>query len=248
MAILYASHARRVNPNTLVRLFFSPCRSDYRLDLPTGRRHITRAEKEVLRIMTSRILVVCVLGSMFTSGCSTMSDTAKGAGIGGAIGTGVGLAAGAASGNPRTGAVVGGLVGAGLGGAVGNASDNEKQERREIQQAVANSQAAQAQARMGMADVIKMSQDGQSDSVIINQIHATGSSFQLTATDLSYLKQNGVSDAVIIEMQNARPRPTTVVSPRPVYVSGPPVVYAAPPPPLVIYGRPRGYYYRGGCW
>ncbi len=188
-----------------------------------------------------KLLGLLAVGSALSSGCSTMSDTTKGAGIGGAIGTGAGLALGAATGNPRTGAVVGGLLGAGVGAAAGKASDDDKQERREVQQAVASATYAQAQAQLGMIDVVRLTQQQQSPDVIINQIHATGSTFKLATADLEYLKQNGVADSVIITMQNAQPRPV-VVAPRRVYPEPQTVIIERPG---YYYGPPRGYgYYR----
>jgi hypothetical protein len=189
-----------------------------------------------MRRVSSLLIVPLVLGSAALSGgCSTMSNTEKGVGIGGALGAGVGTLVGAATGNPKTGAVVGGLLGAGTGGLIG--ADADAQERRE--QRVMQAQAAQAQAQaiaasqMNVNDIIAMasSQPPVGDSVIISQIRNTGSSFQLSTADITMLKQNNVSDAVITEMINARPR-TVVTQPRTV------VVAPASPPPVVVYERP----------
>jgi hypothetical protein len=186
-----------------------------------------------MRRVSSLLIVPLVLGSAALSGgCSTMSNTEKGVGIGGALGAGVGTLLGAATGNPKTGAVVGGLLGAGTGGLIG--ADADAQERRE--QRVMQAQAAQAQAmaasQMRLEDVISManSQPPIGDNIIINQINNTGSAFALSSSDITYLKQNNVSDNVIGAMQNARPR-TVVAQPRTVVVS-------PPPPPVVVYERP----------
>ncbi|WP_439620785.1 glycine zipper domain-containing protein [Gemmata sp.] len=196
------------------------------------------------RALRAGVLAAAV-GGLGSTGCSTMNNTEKGAVAGGAIGTGVGLLAGAATGNPRTGAAVGGLLGGGLGAVAGNEQDRKDERTREViqAQAVAGSQAQ----RMGLTDVIHMAQQGHDDQVIINQIRSTGSSFQLTASDLDFLKNNSVSARVIAEMQSARPvaAPTRVIvreAPTVIYqepVFGPPV-YLGPPRP-VIYG---GYYRR----
>lgn len=205
------------------------------------------------RVLRVGVLVACVAGGLGSTGCSTMNNTEKGAVAGGAIGTGVGLLAGAATGNPRTGAAVGGLLGGGIGAVAGNEQDRKderQQQAREVQQAQALA-TAQAQQRMGLTDVIHMAQQGHDDQVIVNQIRSTGSSFQLTASDLDFLKNNGVSARVMAEMQVARAAPAVVVRPQP----GPTVVYErpyyyAPPPPAVIVApRPvvyGGYYRR--CW
>jgi hypothetical protein len=169
-----------------------------------------------------------------SGGCSTMSNTEKGVGLGGLVGAGLGTAVGAATGNPKTGAVVGGLVGAGTGGLIGNSVDREDQQKKEVIQATAAANAAQAQ-RLGLTDVIQMVQQGHDDQVIINQIRNTGSTYSLTPGDLDFLRQNNVPSRVIIEMQNARP---VAVRTRPVYIrEQPTVIYHEPPP--VVFVRPR---------
>jgi hypothetical protein len=177
-------------------------------------------------------LIVAVL-TVGASGCSTMDNTSKGAGIGGALGTGAGLAVGAATHPPLLGAAVGGLTGAGVGAAIGNDQDRVDQQKRDFQQATAVAN-AQAQQRMGMTDVIAMVQQGHDEQVIINQIRNTGSVFQLSPSDLNYLKQNNVPSRVIVEMQTARP----------VLMAAPSVVYQPAPAPPVVFVQPRPYYYR----
>jgi hypothetical protein len=109
--------------------------------------------------------------------------------------------------------------------------------------AIAQAQAQQGQ-KMGMMDVVQMVQAGHDPQVIINQIRATGSTFQLSQADLDYLKAYNVPPTVIIEMQNARPAPVVVRQPRPVVVEQAPttVIYERP-----YYGPPvfvGGYYRR----
>jgi outer membrane protein with glycine zipper len=193
-------------------------------------------------------VVVAVVGvAVSLAGCEHMNNTEKGAGIGGALGAGAGLAVGAATGNPRTGAAVGGLLGAGTGALVGNDVDRQEQRDREIKQAVATAEAQAQQQRLGLTDVIHLVQQGHDDQVIINQIRSSGSTFQLTPSDLDYLKNSGVSARVIAEMQAARgpvaprvvgPAPTTVIY-EPIY--GPPPVFIGP-----AYCAPRPYVFIGG--
>ena len=188
------------------------------------------------------------------TGCETMSNTTKGTGIGTAIGAGLGTAVGAATGNPKPGAVVGGLLGAGTGAAIGNEMDRDDREKSEIRQTQAAVAQAEAQAqagRLGMIDVVQLCQQGQSETVVINQIHSTGSTFQLSNTDLAYLKSCSVPDGVIVAMQNSRPRPTVVAPGRPQTVivrEAPPVIiadpYWGPPPPafgVTYIRRGRGW-------
>jgi hypothetical protein len=202
------------------------------------------------QVIRASILGFMAAGWLVSVGCEHMSHTEKGAGIGAALGTAAGLGIGAATGNPRTGALIGGLAGGGLGALVG--SDKDDQERREVLQAQAASQAeAQLQQqRLGIFDVIRLSQAGHDDQVIINQIRTTGSTFQLTPSDLDHLKEQGVSPAVIAAMQTTRPvsplpprivpPPTTVIYQQPVY---PAPVFVRPvyaPPPVFV----GGVYYR----
>jgi hypothetical protein len=177
-----------------------------------------------------------------------MSGTAAGAGIGGALGTGAGLALGAATGNPKTGAIAGGLIGAGVGAAAGNSADQAKQARAEDRQAAVAIAQAQAQGKMGMMDVVQMVQAGQSEAVIINQIQTTGSTFQLSASDLGFLKASNVPDSVIVAMQTARP--VAVVAPRRAVVVDPSatVIYERPAPVYVAPAYVAPVYVGGGYY
>ena len=189
------------------------------------------------RVTRMGVLFVLMGSGFGSTGCEHMNNTEKGAGIGGALGAGAGLAIGAATGNPRTGAAVGGLLGAGTGALVGNDVDRQERRDRDIQQAVATAQVQAQQQRMGLTDVVHMVQEGHDDQVIINQIRTTGSTFQLSASDLDYLKNSGVSARVIAEMQAARavsPLGTRVVSPP----SSTTVIYEQPLYPPPYYVRP----------
>jgi hypothetical protein len=197
------------------------------------------------RLSRCGVLVTLIGLAAGSSGCSTMNNTEKGVGLGGLVGAGLGTAVGAATGNPKTGAVVGGLVGAGVGGAVGNDIDRQDQQKREIRQATAIAN-AQAQPKMGMMDVVQMVQAGHDQQVIINQISNSGSTFQLSAADLDYLKTYNVPPMVIIEMQNAKPQPV-LVRQRPVVVHEPATVIYESPPPVWVVG-PRPVYVGGGYY
>lgn len=190
--------------------------------------------------MHARILALAttVLAAA-SGGCSSMNNTEKGVGIGGALGAGTGLAIGAATGNPKTGAAVGGLLGAGIGGLAGSEKDRQVQERRDLQQAnaVATAQAQAQQQRMGLTDVVHMCQQGHDEQVVINQIRSTGSTFQLSAADLDFLKTNSVPTRVIVEMQNAKSTPVVVQPAKPVVIREQPTVIYRDPPPVVIYER-----------
>ena len=192
------------------------------------------------------VAVAAVGFALAQTGCSTMNQTEKGALGGGAIGAGVGTLVGAATGNPKTGAVVGGLLGAGVGGAIGNEADRKDEEKAHVRQATAE-QAYRDDQPTRMNEVIKLVQQGQGETVIINHIRANRMTFALTADDLNYLKANNVPDRVIAFMQESgqrvaySPRPRVireeVIVERPVYVAPPPVVYGPPVVGVAVRGR-----------
>jgi hypothetical protein len=153
----------------------------------------------------------------------TETGALTGAGLGGVGGAIVGSAVG------RPG--VGAAIGAGLGGATGALVGNSEDRHEERQEARA---AAVAQARaLGLTDVAQMSRQGVPDDIIINQIRTSPTAFQLSGTDIVWLRENHVSDAVIREMQltAARP-PRRVYTEVPVYEPG--VVVVEPAPPVSI--------------
>lgn len=187
------------------------------------------------------LLAVAAIGPV---GCSTLNNTEKGALIGGGVGSLAGTIVGAATGNPRTGAVVGALGGATIGGLAGNAEDKRE---RDTERSVTQAQLAEARqgqvVPLGLIDVVKLAQSGVNEDVMIGQIHSTGSTFQLSTTDIEYLTQNNVPPRVIQAMQATRrfsaapPPRTVVVREAPVIVERPvPVMYGPPPvfgPPMI---------------
>jgi outer membrane lipoprotein SlyB len=188
------------------------------------------------------------------SGCSTLNNTEKGAIGGAAVGTGLGAAVGAATGHTGAGAVIGGLAGTATGALVGNDIDKTERRNKDIAQAAALADAQSQAQRLGIADVIGLAQAGHNDTVIINQIRSTRSTFQLSVADLDMLKNAGVSPRVIAEMQASRPvaGPARVVvrDAGPVVYEAPPAVYVRPSP-VVVVGPPRphcGPYYGGAIY
>ena len=188
------------------------------------------------RILTVLAAVVTLCGA----GCSSMSNTGKGALAGGGIGAVTGaLVDRATGGKGGTGAIVGGAAGALLGGAIGNEEDQREK-------AALHARADATARQVGMTEIMQMARDGQSDDVIIRQIQTTNSTFMLSAEDLRMLRDNGVSNEVIKEMQSRRAdahprmRYVHVPPPAPVYVVGPPpppvFVVPAPPPPAFGVG------------
>ena len=195
--------------------------------------------------MTTRILRPLLLlpALVWTTGCSTMSDTDKGILGGGAIGAGTGALIGSATGHAGAGAAIGTAVGALSGGLIGNEMDDNKKKQDAAIAAVQAQQAAPVRGPLGLQEIATMATQGISDPVIIGQIRSTRSIYNLAPTDIAYLKQNNVSDGVIMEMQATASRVIPVdgrVYARPYY--GPDTVYVAPPPPIgvgVVYGVGR---------
>src|SRR5262245_24007132 len=132
------------------------------------------------RMLRAGVLATLLAGSLGSAGCETMNNTEKGAAVGGVGGAAVGTAIGAATGRPLLGAAVGGLAGTAGGALVGNGVDRDEQRQRDVAQAQALAQAQAQQQRLGVFDVIRLSQQGLDEQLIINQIRTTGSTFQLT--------------------------------------------------------------------
>lgn len=87
----------------------------------------------ILKVLGVPALVLCVLG-MGMTGCSSMTNTGKGAAIGGAGGAGLGAAVGALIGGGKgaaIGAGVGAAVGAGAGVLIGKKMDKQQKELQE---------------------------------------------------------------------------------------------------------------------
>jgi len=165
-----------------------------------------------------------------TTGCSSMNNTQKGAGIGGAIGAGVGTVVGAATGNPRTGLAAGTLIGGGIGALVGNDVDKQEKEQAELRQAALESQPIIGP--FSLQEVIDLSKQGVSDDVIINYIRQSKSTYHLSPQDLGMLKENKVSDRVVNEMVNSQSRPRVAIQ------QARQTVVIQEPPPVIYYERP----------
>lgn len=166
------------------------------------------------------LLGAAVLPLALLNGCSTMNNTDKGALIGGTAGAVGGGIIGHACKNTAAGAVIGGVVGAVTGAVIGDHKD-----QKEVAQA----------RQMTIDDVVRMTQDHISDTIIVGRIRDSGMVFHLTAAEIETLKANGVSDQVVMEMQatGRRPQRVYVAEPavQPVYV-----IEQPPPPPSVGIG------------
>jgi hypothetical protein len=166
---------------------------------------------------TKKCSLFLLLPGFLLTGCSSMSNTDAGVLGGGAIGAGTGAIVGNALGHTGAGALIGAGVGALTGGLIGHSED--KREERAEARAIA---AANAKA-LGLTDVAQMTRAGISEGVIVSQIRTSPTVFNLSATDIVWLKEQGVSDSIIHEMQLTATRyPARIY--RPVYVVDPPPV------------------------
>ncbi|MCH8830179.1 MAG: glycine zipper 2TM domain-containing protein [Planctomycetes bacterium] len=136
--------------------------------------------------------------SVSLSGCSTMNHTERGIVTGTGLGALIGAVIGHQTGHRGTGAMVGALSGGLIGGLAGKSED--MREERDL----ALAQADHAEDRRHFVrnavrneDLVRMTQSGISDSVIIGSIRSRGGLLDLSPAALIRLKQQGVSDSVI---------------------------------------------------
>jgi hypothetical protein len=171
------------------------------------------------------------------------NDTAEGTVFGGALGA-------------ITGALIGGkkkrgegaLIGAGVGALSGNLIGRSKDEADAQRAAAGATAVAHANQRAAVRavtnlDLIRMTQAGVSDDLVISTLRTRGARLDLSPEALIALKESGVSERVLIAAQGmtqahiAAPVPTTIVTESP-----PPQVIVAPPPRRIYYYHPYRHY------
>jgi hypothetical protein len=168
------------------------------------------------------------------AGCESMTHTDKGVLGGGLIGGATGALVGSTTGHTGAGAAIGAAVGGLTGGLIGN----------EMEESEAKTKAAVAAAQpvrgpLSLQEIAQMAQSGLSDQVIIGQIRATRSVYQLTPNDVQWLKSQAVSDPVVLEMQATATRamgPPPRVYARPHCHPDVVIVEPYPPPPPIGFG------------
>jgi uncharacterized protein YcfJ len=139
----------------------------------------------------SYFLVLVLLTSVF-AGCESMSSGAKtGAAVGGLSGATLGGIVGHQSGHGVEGALIGGAVGALGGGVIGDnvGKDDRPKSKGEY---------------ISAYKVVDMTKDGAPDDVIIDAIDHSGSTYDLNAEMIDYMKKNNVSNRVIDHMLQAK--------------------------------------------
>lgn len=144
-----------------------------------------------------KIVIGLSAAALLLGGCETKTGT--GALVGGLVGAGVGAGIGAAvsgGSGAAVGAGVGAASGALIGGVVGDSLDREDRQKLE-NQTPRTLRKIDNQERLSLYDIKQMTRAGVDDKVIIAQIEATESRFNLTSADIIDLKNAKVSQNVI---------------------------------------------------
>ena len=175
------------------------------------------------------------------------NDTASGTVLGGAMGA-------------ITGAIVGGkkhqgqgaLIGAGIGAVTGNLL-GRSQDEVDAQQAAADVARVQQMNRQAATlavtnyDLVRMTQAGLNESLIISTMRSRGARLDLSPQSLISLKEQGVSDQVLLAAQDLRSGSQVVTPARPVYVREVPSVVVRPVARYYGYGHhPHSHAYPPG--
>jgi 5'-3' exoribonuclease 2 len=160
--------------------------------------------------MNTKLKQLCTFALIGSIGFASVGCETK-AGTGALVGAGSGAALGAIIGNQSHGrGTEGALIGAGvgaLGGAlVGNELDKqdrekEKERQREDQYAGYDYRRDGSSDPITKRDVVKWTQRGTRDDVIIDRIERSGTVFHLSRGDEQDLRDAGVSEMVIQEMR-----------------------------------------------
>jgi hypothetical protein len=163
----------------------------------------------------STLLVAVLVLSL--AGCETKAQT--GALVGGAGGAALGAGIGSMShARAGEGALIGGAVGALGGYIVGNEMDKADQRERDRNAVRATREDRYAAPAPGQApaaapnqhvtknDVIKWTDQGTKDDVIIDRIERSGTVFHMTAADENELRDAGVSEEVVRAMKDTARR------------------------------------------
>ncbi|MCA9186748.1 MAG: glycine zipper domain-containing protein [Pirellulaceae bacterium] len=209
---------------------------------------LRRTRNRVQRWLFDSFLAIMITATVVsTGGCQTANHTKQGALFGGLGGAGLGAIIGSGSGDAGKGAAIGAGLGALTGAVLGNNVDQAE--------AANNAAFAAAQSEsVAIHEILRMTQAGVREDVIITHIQTRGVFSPPTSDEIIFLQQNGVSPNVIKAYQSAR---RNVPSAAPVYVEpyveprvsisagyyGP--VMPPPRPVIVVPAGPRFYYYHG---
>jgi len=170
------------------------------------------------------------------------NDTLEGTVVGGALGAVTGAIIGG-KGDRGEGALIGAGVGALTGNLVGQSRDKADAYRAARESAAVSNANRQAASRaITNFDLIRLTQAGLDENVIINTMRTRGIRLDLSPDGLIALKENGVSDRVLVaaqEVQRAARAIPVVTEPAEVIVRPAPRYYYHPRP----YPRHTRHYY-----
>src|SRR5579872_6169735 len=148
---------------------------------------MSRSRRIVERLFAGTLVVACCLG------CSNMNNTQKGAAVGGLGGAAVGAVVGKQLGNTGAGAAIGGLAGLAGGALVGKAEDNAEERDNAMRTAAYERSMRERQANaISNSDIVNMSQNNVSETVICNEIRTLGGQFDTSPSAIIYLQKSGV--------------------------------------------------------
>lgn len=131
--------------------------------------------------------ILSVLLVSFMIGCqNTKTHAVEGSVVGGLLGATAGGIIGHQGGHGLEGAGIGAAVGALGGGLIGGQMEKDT---------------GSSARKITMGDVIELTKMGFTDSDIIQRIKDTNSTFDLSTSDIKYLREEGVNQIVIDAMQ-----------------------------------------------
>ncbi len=140
------------------------------------------------------------------------------AGFGGLAGAVVGGIIGHQNDETAEGAIIGGAVGAIAGSLFGEQKDRQVQNQRYYQQQAYRQAQHQSWQRQQVAravaidDVVRMTQSGLGDTVILNQIRTRGVTDRVGTHEIIAMHKSGVSESVITAMQDGQLRESAPLS------------------------------------
>ena len=152
------------------------------------------------RSAMSRFVVIALAAGTFT-GCGSMNNTQKGAGLGAGLGALTGAIIGHQTGNRDKGALIGAALGGVGGGLLGNTQDKAEERDAALAHAHHSEMARRAdQMAVTNRDVVNMSQNGISDQLIISTMQNRGGKFDTSPHAIIALREHQVSEGVIQAM------------------------------------------------
>jgi len=151
-------------------------------------------------------IVVFVLSlslGLLISGCQgTKSKAVEGGVIGGVLGAAAGGIIGHQSGRGGKGAAIGAAVGAISGTVVGSQMPKSSPGEQETASTLAAQSTSIANPnQISIQQIVDFAKQGVHEDVVIDKIRLTNSKFNLSNSDIAYLRQQGVSEKVINAMQ-----------------------------------------------